>query len=87
MERVDGIEPTIPLWKSGVLPLNYTREVRRQLRARGGGGSSLRSAAMVRAGATGADVARKPHVRPLAATGGRNGIAGGDGLRLLGPWL
>gem|GEM_PF-1737246 len=23
--RVDGIEPTRPLWKSGVLPLNYTR--------------------------------------------------------------
>ncbi len=26
MERVDGIEPTIPLWKRGVLPLNYTRK-------------------------------------------------------------
>lgn len=26
MERVDGIEPTRPLWKSGVLPLNYTRK-------------------------------------------------------------
>jgi hypothetical protein len=25
LERVDGIEPTIPLWKRGVLPLNYTR--------------------------------------------------------------
>jgi hypothetical protein len=25
VERVDGIEPTIPLWKRGVLPLNYTR--------------------------------------------------------------
>ena len=28
MERVDGIEPTIPLWKRGVLPLNYTRDNR-----------------------------------------------------------
>ena len=26
VERVDGIEPTIPLWKRGVLPLNYTRD-------------------------------------------------------------
>lgn len=26
LERVDGIEPTIPLWKRGVLPLNYTRD-------------------------------------------------------------
>jgi hypothetical protein len=26
LERVDGIEPTIPLWKRGVLPLNYTRK-------------------------------------------------------------
>ncbi len=25
LERADGIEPTIPLWKSGVLPLNYAR--------------------------------------------------------------
>ena len=25
MERLDGIEPTTPLWKSGVLPLNYSR--------------------------------------------------------------
>ena len=23
--RVDGIEPTTPAWKAGVLPLNYTR--------------------------------------------------------------
>lgn len=23
--RVDGIEPTQPAWKAGVLPLNYTR--------------------------------------------------------------
>lgn len=28
VERVDGIEPTIPLWKRGVLPLNYTRGTR-----------------------------------------------------------
>jgi hypothetical protein len=25
VERADGIEPTIPLWKRGVLPLNYAR--------------------------------------------------------------
>jgi hypothetical protein len=25
MERVMGIEPTLPAWKAGVLPLNYTR--------------------------------------------------------------
>jgi hypothetical protein len=25
MVRVDGIEPTTPAWKAGVLPLNYTR--------------------------------------------------------------
>ncbi len=28
MVRVDGIEPTTPAWKAGVLPLNYTRKVR-----------------------------------------------------------
>lgn len=26
VERLDGIEPTTPLWKSGVLPLNYSRK-------------------------------------------------------------
>jgi hypothetical protein len=26
--RVDGIEPTTPAWKAGVLPLNYTRKTR-----------------------------------------------------------
>ena len=26
MERVMGIEPTLPAWKAGVLPLNYTRK-------------------------------------------------------------
>ena len=26
MVRVDGIEPTQPAWKAGVLPLNYTRK-------------------------------------------------------------
>ncbi len=25
MERVKGIEPSIPPWQGGVLPLNYTR--------------------------------------------------------------
>src|SRR5690625_4734599 len=25
MERVTGIEPAPPVWKTGVLPLNYTR--------------------------------------------------------------
>ena len=25
MERVKGIEPSLPAWKAGVLPLNYTR--------------------------------------------------------------
>ena len=25
VERVMGIEPTLPAWKAGVLPLNYTR--------------------------------------------------------------
>ncbi len=25
MERVTGIEPVLPAWKAGVLPLNYTR--------------------------------------------------------------
>jgi hypothetical protein len=25
MERVRGIEPPLPAWKAGVLPLNYTR--------------------------------------------------------------
>ena len=29
MEGVYGIEPTIPLWKRGVLPLNYTRGLAR----------------------------------------------------------
>ena len=27
MERVMGIEPTLPAWKAGVLPLNYTRNL------------------------------------------------------------
>ncbi len=25
-KRVMGIEPTLPAWKAGVLPLNYTRK-------------------------------------------------------------
>jgi hypothetical protein len=25
MVRADGIEPTTPAWKAGVLPLNYAR--------------------------------------------------------------
>lgn len=25
MERVTGIEPALPAWEAGVLPLNYTR--------------------------------------------------------------
>ncbi len=25
VERVMGIEPTLPAWEAGVLPLNYTR--------------------------------------------------------------
>ena len=25
LERVMGIEPTLPAWKAGILPLNYTR--------------------------------------------------------------
>ena len=28
LERVMGIEHTLPAWKDGVLPLNYTRETR-----------------------------------------------------------
>ena len=28
MVRVVGIEPTTPAWKAGVLPLNYTRDLR-----------------------------------------------------------
>jgi hypothetical protein len=35
MVRADGIEPTRPAWKAGVLPLNYARE------AQGGRHSSL----------------------------------------------
>lgn len=31
VERADGIEPTIPLWKRGVLPLNYARKAHREL--------------------------------------------------------
>ncbi len=35
MVRADGIEPTRPLWKSGVLPLNYARMAQcGELRAR-----------------------------------------------------
>ena len=30
-KRVMGIEPTYPAWKAGVLPLNYTRVLRREL--------------------------------------------------------
>ena len=25
LERVNGVEPSCPLWKSGALPLSYTR--------------------------------------------------------------
>jgi hypothetical protein len=32
MERVAGIEPALPAWKAGVLPLNYTRTFRSRLR-------------------------------------------------------
>ena len=44
LERVDGIEPTIPLWKRGVLPLNYTRDAEADTFALACGRSSLRSA-------------------------------------------
>ena len=30
MERENGIEPSLPAWKAGVLPLNYSRVVRSQ---------------------------------------------------------
>ena len=26
LERVTGIEPALPAWKAGTLPLSYTRE-------------------------------------------------------------
>ena len=26
MERVEGIEPSLPVWKTGTLPLSYTRD-------------------------------------------------------------
>ena len=29
LERVKGIEPSYPAWKAGVLPLNYTRKLRK----------------------------------------------------------
>ena len=41
---MDGIEPTIPLWKRGVLPLNYTRDAEADTFALACGRSSLRSA-------------------------------------------
>ena len=28
-KRVMGIEPTLPAWKAGVLPLNYTRKYKK----------------------------------------------------------
>lgn len=28
LERVTGIEPALSAWKAGVLPLNYTREMK-----------------------------------------------------------
>ena len=31
--RVDGIEPTQPAWKAGVLPLNYTRFKKERLKS------------------------------------------------------
>ena len=31
MERATGIEPAFSAWEADVLPLNYTREVRRTL--------------------------------------------------------
>jgi hypothetical protein len=29
LERVMGIEPTLPAWEAGVLPLNYTRTAKK----------------------------------------------------------
>ena len=29
LERVKGIEPSYPGWKAGVLPLNYTRKLKK----------------------------------------------------------
>ena len=29
LERVKGIEPSYPAWKAGVLPLNYTRKLKK----------------------------------------------------------
>ncbi len=30
VERVMGIEPTLPAWKAGALPLSYTRKTNRR---------------------------------------------------------
>jgi hypothetical protein len=35
-ERVAGIEPAWPVWKTGTLPLSYTRETVRHLASEGG---------------------------------------------------
>jgi hypothetical protein len=44
MVRLEGIEPSIPLWKSGVLPLNYSRETSAALRERRRGQASAKTA-------------------------------------------
>ena len=43
LERVMGIGPTQPAWKASVLPLNYTRIVRKNLRTSGLYDSMLRN--------------------------------------------
>ena len=35
LERVTGIEPAFSAWEADVLPLNYTREVAEDTKARG----------------------------------------------------
>ncbi len=42
MERVTGIEPALPAWEAGVLPLNYTRASRRTGRSKPSGFSAGR---------------------------------------------
>lgn len=71
MERVDGIEPTRPLWKSGVLPLNYTRLAWGKIRR-------IRIAVKPALGAGPARIA------DFLQCGGANGVARMEGSRNLG---
>ena len=51
MVRADGIEPTRPAWKAGVLPLNYARKARAEVSRPTSGGQALSAISGIAPGA------------------------------------